>query len=52
MGFGVFVHRADSIYQDQLVEQYQFPREGRLLFLQAGGHPRFLEWHRANCFKQ
>jgi putative restriction endonuclease len=27
MGFGVFVHRADSIYDDSPAEQYQFPRQ-------------------------
>lgn len=27
MGFGVFIHRADSIYADNLAEQYQFPRQ-------------------------
>lgn len=26
MGFGVFIHRADSIYDDSPAEQYQFPR--------------------------
>src|SRR5690606_21161185 len=26
MGFGVFVHRADSIYEDSPAEQYQFPK--------------------------
>jgi len=25
MGFGVFIHRADSIYNDRPAEQYQFP---------------------------
>ncbi|MGO8371125.1 HNH endonuclease [Rhizobium ruizarguesonis] len=25
MGFGVFIHRSDSIYDDSPVEQYQFP---------------------------
>jgi putative restriction endonuclease len=25
MGFGVFIHRADSIYEDSPAEQYQFP---------------------------
>jgi putative restriction endonuclease len=24
---GIFVHRADSIYDDSPVEQYQFPRK-------------------------
>jgi putative restriction endonuclease len=27
MGFGVFIHRADSIYEDSPAEQYQFPRQ-------------------------
>jgi putative restriction endonuclease len=27
MGFGVFVHRSDSIYEDSPAEQYQFPRQ-------------------------
>jgi putative restriction endonuclease len=27
MGFGVFVHRSDSIYDDSPAEQYQFPRQ-------------------------
>lgn len=27
MGYGVFVHRSDSIYDDRLAEQYQFPRQ-------------------------
>lgn len=27
MGFGVFIHRADSIYDDSPAEQYQFPRQ-------------------------
>ncbi|CAN5147274.1 HNH endonuclease [soil metagenome] len=27
MGFGVFVHRADSIYDDTPAEQYQFPSQ-------------------------
>jgi putative restriction endonuclease len=27
MGFGVFVHRLDSIYEDSPAEQYQFPRQ-------------------------
>ncbi|UVK44775.1 HNH endonuclease [Mesorhizobium sp. AR07] len=26
MGFGVFIHRSDSIYDDSPAEQYQFPR--------------------------
>lgn len=26
MGFGVFIHRSDSIYNDRPAEQYQFPR--------------------------
>lgn len=26
MGFGVFIHRSDSIYNDRPTEQYQFPR--------------------------
>ncbi|TJW78694.1 MAG: restriction endonuclease, partial [Mesorhizobium sp.] len=26
MGFGVFIHRPDSIYNDRPAEQYQFPR--------------------------
>ncbi|TIN07934.1 HNH endonuclease [Mesorhizobium sp.] len=26
MGFGVFIHRLDSIYNDRPAEQYQFPR--------------------------
>src|ERR1700733_10123961 len=25
MAFGVFIHRPDSIYNDRLTEQYQFP---------------------------
>ena len=25
MGFGVFIHRSDSIYDDSPAEQYQFP---------------------------
>src|SRR4051812_3363042 len=25
MGFGVFIHRLDSIYEDSPAEQYQFP---------------------------
>lgn len=25
MGFGVFIHRTDSIYEDSPAEQYQFP---------------------------
>ena len=29
MGFGVFLHRSDSIYDDRLAEQYQFPRQYR-----------------------
>lgn len=27
MGFGIFVHRADSIYDDSPAEQYQFPSQ-------------------------
>lgn len=27
MGFGVFIHRTDSIYDDSPSEQYQFPRQ-------------------------
>jgi putative restriction endonuclease len=27
MGFGVFIHRSDSIYADSPAEQYQFPRQ-------------------------
>lgn len=27
MGFGVFIHRADSIYEDRPAEQYQFPSQ-------------------------
>jgi putative restriction endonuclease len=27
MGFGVFIHRADSIYEDSPAEQYQFPSQ-------------------------
>ena len=27
MGFGVFIHRADSVYDDRPFEQYQFPRQ-------------------------
>ncbi|WEX89949.1 HNH endonuclease [Sinorhizobium garamanticum] len=27
MGFGVFIHRSDSIYDDSPVEQYQFPSQ-------------------------
>lgn len=27
MGFGVFIHRKDLIYDDSPVEQYQFPRQ-------------------------
>lgn len=27
MAFGIFIHRADSIYQDSPAEQYQFPRQ-------------------------
>ncbi|MBX4940535.1 HNH endonuclease [Rhizobium binae] len=27
MGFGVFIHRSDSIYNDRPAEQYQFPRQ-------------------------
>lgn len=27
MGFAVFIHRADSIYEDSPAEQYQFPRQ-------------------------
>ena len=26
MGFGVFIHRADSIYNDSPASRYQFPR--------------------------
>ncbi|MBB6306472.1 hypothetical protein FHS53_000683 [Xanthobacter tagetidis] len=26
MGFGVFIHRTDSIYDDSPAERYQFPR--------------------------
>ena len=25
MGFGVFIHRADSVYEDDPARQYQFP---------------------------
>ncbi|MBB3524092.1 MULTISPECIES: HNH endonuclease [Rhizobium] len=33
MGFGVFIHRSDSIYDDSPAEQYQFPSQylGRVL---------------------
>lgn len=27
MGFGIFIHRSDSIYQDSPAEQYQFPSQ-------------------------
>src|SRR6476620_11182802 len=27
MGFGIFIHRSDSIYDDSPAEQYQFPRQ-------------------------
>lgn len=27
MGFGVFIHRSDSIYNDRPAEQYQFPSQ-------------------------
>jgi putative restriction endonuclease len=27
MGFGVFIHRSDSIYEDSPADQYQFPRQ-------------------------
>lgn len=27
MGFGVFIHRADSIYEDSPAEKYQFPKQ-------------------------
>jgi len=27
MGFGVFIHRLDSIYDDSPAEQYQFPSQ-------------------------
>ena len=27
MGFGVFIHRTDSIYDDSPAERYQFPRQ-------------------------
>lgn len=27
MGFGVFIHRADSIYEDSPAQQYQFPKQ-------------------------
>src|SRR6478752_3283281 len=27
MGFGVFIHRYDSIYDDSPAERYQFPRQ-------------------------
>ena len=27
MGFGVFIHRSDSIYDDSLAERYQFPSQ-------------------------
>ncbi len=53
MGFGIFVHRADSIYDDSPAEQYQFPsqylsrhsafggRLGRVLrTAQGAGHAR------------
>jgi hypothetical protein len=29
MGHGVFIHRADSIYDDSPAEKYQFPRQYR-----------------------
>ena len=27
MGFGIFIHRSDSIYDDSPAERYQFPRQ-------------------------
>jgi putative restriction endonuclease len=27
MGFGIFIHRSDSIYEDSPAERYQFPRQ-------------------------
>jgi putative restriction endonuclease len=27
MGFGIFIHRSDSIYDDSPAEQYQFPSQ-------------------------
>lgn len=27
MGFGVFIHRSDSIYDDSPAERYQFPSQ-------------------------
>ena len=27
MGFGVFIHRSDSIYDDSPAERYQFPKQ-------------------------
>jgi putative restriction endonuclease len=27
LGFGVFIHRSDSIYDDSPAERYQFPRQ-------------------------
>lgn len=27
MGFGVFIHRSDSVYDDSPAEQYQFPSQ-------------------------
>lgn len=27
MGFGVFIHRSDSIYDDSPAERYQFPHQ-------------------------
>src|SRR5437879_5966851 len=27
MGFGIFIHRTDSIYEDSPAEQYQFPSQ-------------------------
>jgi len=29
MGFGVFIHRSDSIYDDSPAERYQFPPQYR-----------------------
>src|SRR4029079_6172511 len=27
MGFGIFIHRSDSIYDDSPAERYQFPKQ-------------------------
>jgi len=35
MSFGVFIHRADSIYDDSPAERYQFPRQ----YLASHTHP-------------